>query len=56
MAQSTMRMDSETMAQLQKIKADFFAKYHKSISLGEVIQRILNRDILMMALLNDNKH
>lgn len=55
MAQSNMRIDSETMAQLQKIKADFFAKYRKSISLSEVIQRILDKDILMMAIL-DNKH
>lgn len=56
MAQSTMRLDSELMARLQKIKADFLAKYHKNISLGEVIQRMLDKDVLMMALLNNNEY
>lgn len=54
MAQSTMKIDSEIMARLQKIKAEYFAKYRRTISLGEVVQRILDRDIIIVSILNEH--
>lgn len=54
MKQATMKIDADLMVRIQKIKMAFYEKYHKTISLSEVIQRVFDKDPLIVTLMNNN--
>lgn len=54
--QRTMKLDDELFFRLQKIKMAYLERYHKTITFAEVVTMIMDKNILMMQLLNDNKH
>lgn len=51
MKQCTMKIDADLMARIQNLKAAYFDRYHKTITISEVIQRVFDKDPVIMALL-----
>lgn len=51
----TMKVDEELFFRLQELKMAYLERYKKTITFAEIITMILDRNLLMMQLLNDNK-
>ena len=50
MAQKTMKIDEDLMVTLQKIKVGYLERYHRTLSISEIVRLLLEQDRLVLGI------